>query len=84
MDDQLDPRDVLRNWIDNEGRSQTWVADKIGYTRPMLNYVLQKRRRMSKRMVRDVNAQLATYGLHLTWIPDQPVVEDEISQPLSL
>ena len=67
-----DPRDILIAWMEDRGCTQTWLADKIGYTRAMVNWILKKRKPMSKRMVRDLREKL---DVPVEWSPNQPIVE---------
>ena len=69
-----DPRDVLIAWMEERGCSQTWLAQRIGYTRAMVNWVLKKRKAMSKRMARDLREKLE---VPLEWSPHQPIEASE-------
>ena len=36
-----DPVRILKDWIEKEGRKQTWVAQQVGCSPQWLNYVLK-------------------------------------------
>lgn len=67
-----DPRDDLRQWMDAHDRGPTWVAEQSGWTREMISYVYHKRKKMSRKLARDLQERL---GIDIRWTPDQPIVE---------
>jgi hypothetical protein len=38
---------ILKDWIEKEGRKQTWVAQQVGCSPQWLNYVLKGKKPMS-------------------------------------
>lgn len=52
MTNEPDPRDVLREWLDDNERSIAWAARQIGWTRVQLSNVVNKKRPMSPKLAR--------------------------------
>lgn len=76
MEDVRDPRDVLKEWVEDRGCSLTWVAEKTGWSREMISYVYNKKRAMSKKLALDLRTKLE---IPLQWSADQPIVESNPS-----
>jgi ribosome-binding protein aMBF1 (putative translation factor) len=57
---------ILKDWIEKEGRKQTWVAQQVGYSPQWLNYVLQGKKPMSDKLARALRDKLGI-----------PLVEEE-------
>jgi hypothetical protein len=49
---------ILKDWIDKEGRKQTWVAQQVGYSPQWLNYVLNGKRPMSDKLAHSLRDTL--------------------------
>ena len=41
---------VLKNWSEQEGRRQNWVAQQVGVSPQWLNYVLKGKKPLSDRL----------------------------------
>ena len=48
----------LKDWIEKEGRKQTWVAQQVGCSPQWLNYVLKGRKPMSEKLARALRDKL--------------------------
>jgi ribosome-binding protein aMBF1 (putative translation factor) len=46
----VDRVQTLKDWIEQEGRRQNWVAQQVGCTPQWLNYVLKGKRPMSDKL----------------------------------
>jgi plasmid maintenance system antidote protein VapI len=53
-----DQAQILRDWIEKEGRKQTWVAQQVGYSPQWLNYVLKGKKPMSDRLANALQKKL--------------------------
>jgi hypothetical protein len=60
---------VLKDWIEKEGRKQTWVAQQIGCSPQWLNYVLKGKKPLSDKLAMTLHEKL---GIHLS--PEPQVV----------
>jgi antitoxin component HigA of HigAB toxin-antitoxin module len=49
---------ILKDWIEKEGRKQTWVAQQVGCSPQWLNYVLKGKKPMSDKMARALQDKL--------------------------
>jgi ribosome-binding protein aMBF1 (putative translation factor) len=49
---------ILKDWIEKEGRKQTWVAQQVGYSPQWLNYVLKGKKPMSDKLARALRDKL--------------------------
>jgi antitoxin component HigA of HigAB toxin-antitoxin module len=49
---------LLKDWIEREGRKQSWVAQQIGCTPQWLNYILKGKRPLSDRLARTLREKL--------------------------
>lgn len=50
MPRRIDPRDTLRDWLDKNGLTITWLARETGWTREMLSYVVNKHKPLSRKL----------------------------------
>ena len=41
---------ILKDWIRQEGRKQTWVAQQVGYSPQWLSYVLRGKKPLSDKL----------------------------------
>lgn len=48
----MDRAEILKAWIEKEGRKQTWVAQQVKCSPQWLNYVLKGKRAMSDKLAR--------------------------------
>lgn len=48
----------LKNWIEKEGRKQTWVAQQVQCSPQWLNYVLRGKRPLSDKLARALRDKL--------------------------
>jgi len=55
MDDRAQ---ILKNWIEHEGRRQDWVAKQIGVSPQWLIYVVWGKRPLSDRLARALQEKL--------------------------
>jgi hypothetical protein len=49
---------ILKDWIEKEGRKQTWVAEQVGCSPQWLNYVLKGKKPMSDKLARVIRDKL--------------------------
>jgi hypothetical protein len=49
---------ILKDWIEKEGRKQTWVAQQVGCSPQWLNYVLKGKKPMSDKLARALRDKL--------------------------
>ena len=49
---------ILKDWIEKEGRKQTWVAQQVGCSPQWLNYVLKGKKPMSAKLARALRDKL--------------------------
>jgi ribosome-binding protein aMBF1 (putative translation factor) len=49
---------ILKDWIEKQGRKQTWVAQQVGYSPQWLNYVLKRKKPMSDKLARALRDKL--------------------------
>jgi ribosome-binding protein aMBF1 (putative translation factor) len=63
---------VLKTWIEREGRKQTWVAQQVGCSPQWLNYILQGKKPMSDKLARALRDKL---GIPL--IGEEPAIRNE-------
>jgi ribosome-binding protein aMBF1 (putative translation factor) len=49
---------ILKDWIEKEGRKQTWVAQQVGCSPQWLNYVLNGKKPMSDKLARVLRDKL--------------------------
>ena len=61
---------ILKDWIEKEGRKQTWVAQQVGCSPQWLNYVLMGKKPMSNKLARALRDKLGI-----------PLVDDEQAIP---
>jgi antitoxin component HigA of HigAB toxin-antitoxin module len=54
----MDRVDVLKDWMEREGRKAKWVAAQIARSETWLSYILNRRRPMSDKIARDLQAKL--------------------------
>lgn len=54
----MDKVDVLRLWMEREGRKSKWLAEQLGVSRAWISYVLNRRREMSPRLTRAIEERL--------------------------
>ena len=48
----MDRAAILKDWIEKEGRKQTWVAQQVGCSPQWLNYILKGKKPMSDKLAR--------------------------------
>ena len=70
---------VLKDWIEKEGRKQTWVAQQVGYSPQWLNYVLKGKKPMSDKLARALRDKL---GIPL--VEEEPAVRNGHRKKTSL
>ena len=49
---------ILKDWLEKEGRKQTWVAQQVGCSPQWLNYVLNGKKPMSDKLARALRDKL--------------------------
>ena len=49
---------ILKEWIEREGRKQSWVAQQVGCSPQWLNYVLRGKKPLSDRLARILQDKL--------------------------
>jgi hypothetical protein len=49
---------ILKDWIEKEGRKQTWVAQQVDYSPQWLNYVLKGKKPMSGKLAHALRDKL--------------------------
>jgi antitoxin component HigA of HigAB toxin-antitoxin module len=49
---------LLKDWIEKEGRKQTWVAQQIGCSPQWLNYVLKGKKPLSDKLALTLHEKL--------------------------
>ena len=49
---------ILKDWIEREGRKQTWVAQQVGCTPQWLNYVIKRRKPLSDKLAQMLQDKL--------------------------
>jgi hypothetical protein len=49
---------ILKDWIEKEGRKQTWVAQQVGCSPQWLSYVLKGKKPMSDKLARALRDKL--------------------------
>ena len=49
---------ILKDWIEKEGRKQTWVAQQVGCSPQWLSYVLKGKKPMSDKLARTLRDKL--------------------------
>jgi plasmid maintenance system antidote protein VapI len=49
---------ILKNWIEQEGRRQNWVAQQVGVSPQWLNYVLKGKKPLSDRLAHILREKL--------------------------
>lgn len=49
---------ILKDWIEQEGRKQNWVAQQVGCSPQWLNYVLQGKKPMSDKLAHALQTKL--------------------------
>ena len=49
---------ILKDWIEKEGRKQTWVAQQVGCSPQWLSYVLKEKKPMSDKLARALRDKL--------------------------
>jgi ribosome-binding protein aMBF1 (putative translation factor) len=54
----IDRAQILKAWIEKEGRKQTWVAQQVKCSPQWLNYVLRGKRPMSDKLARVLRDKL--------------------------
>ena len=54
----IDRVQILKDWIDREGRMQNWVAQQVGITPQWLNYVLRGKKPLSDKLARRIEEKL--------------------------
>jgi hypothetical protein len=54
----IDKAQILKAWIEKEGRKQTWVAQQIGCSPQWLNYILKGKKFMSDKIARALRDNL--------------------------
>jgi ribosome-binding protein aMBF1 (putative translation factor) len=54
----IDRTQVLKAWIEKEGRKQTWVAQQVKCSPQWLNYILKGKRPMSDKLARALRDKL--------------------------
>ena len=54
----MDRAEILKDWIEKEGRKQTWVAQQVGCSPQWLNYVLKGKKLMSDKLARALRDKL--------------------------
>jgi hypothetical protein len=54
----MDRAEILKDWIEREGRKQTWVAQQVGCSPQWLNYILKRKKLMSDKMARALRDKL--------------------------
>jgi len=54
----MDRAAILKDWIEKEGRKQTWVAQQVGCSPQWLNYILQGKKPMSDKLARVLRDKL--------------------------
>ena len=67
----IDRAQILKAWIEKEGRKQTWVAQQVGCSPQWLNYILKGKKPMSDRLARALRDRL---GIPL--INEGPVIQN--------
>lgn len=55
MPRRKDDRDTLREWLEENGLTITWLARETGWTREMLSYVVNKHRPLSRKLARVIH-----------------------------
>jgi hypothetical protein len=51
-------QEALRRWMDEHERGPSWVAQKVGYTREWISYVLNGRKPFSDQLARALRQTL--------------------------
>ncbi len=49
---------ILKDWIEQEGRRQNWVAQQVGCSPQWLNYVLKGKKPLSDRLAHVLHEKL--------------------------
>ena len=49
---------ILKDWIEQEGRRQNWVAQQVGCSPQWLNYVLQGKKPLSDKLAHALHEKL--------------------------
>ena len=62
---------ILKDWIEKEGRKQTWVAQQVGCSPQWLSYVLKGKKLMSDKMARALRDKL---GIPL--VDEEPAIRN--------
>lgn len=62
---------ILKDWIEKEGRKQTWVAQQVGCSPQWLNYVLKGKKPMSDKLARALRDKL---GIPL--VDEEPAIRN--------
>ena len=53
-----DRAQILRDWIEKEGRKQRWVAQKVGCSPQWLNYVIKGKKPLSDKLAQTLQDKL--------------------------
>ena len=54
----MDRVDILKDWMEREGRKAKWVAAQIDLSETWMSYILNRRRSMSEKIARDLREKL--------------------------
>ena len=75
----IDRAQILKEWIEKEGRKQTWVAQQVGCSPQWLNYILKGKKPMSDKLARALRDRL---GIPL--VDEEPVIRNGHKKKASL
>jgi len=70
---------ILKDWIEKEGRKQTWVAQQVGCSPQWLSYVLKGKKLMSDKMARALREKL---GIPL--VDEEPATQNGYKKKTAL
>ena len=58
---------TLKEWIEREGRKQSWIAQQVGCSPQWLNYVLRGKKPLSDRLARALQEKLGVPLANEAW-----------------